>query len=585
MSLVSLLCASLLIYARTANSAPPPPVVDLGYAQYQGVVNTSLGITSFLGIRYASPPTGNLRFQAPAKPPKVSGVQLATTNAPACFQGGLAGGQNLTNPVVARDDSEQSEDCLFLSVYTPNLSPKVLLPTIVWIHGGGYAAGSAGDYNGADIVQESNNGAVVVVIQYRLGLFGFLAGKQVASEGALNAGLLDQQFALRWVNANIKKFGGNPTEVTLWGESAGAGSAIMHMIANNGKTSPSLFRAIMTSSSFLPSQYPYDSSIPQTLFNDVATQAGYLSYSMYDKLDNQSCCLRCANAADLTCLRAVDSATLATVNSNIIAAGFVGTFTFVPVVDETFITRTPTTALAQGKVNKASVFAVTNSNEGFIFVPQTADFDTADYARQLFPLLSAAQANSVASAYSSFATPAERATAIYGESIIICPTYLLLNAFPGQAYKGQMAVPPGFHGEDILYYYPDFTSFITAEPFDNAAFATAFSQGFVSFAANVNPNSKLRASITPLWSRWSPSAPLEMVFNQTDNKPAIAVSPMRVVEEFVQRHRTVAWLCFSSNEFSNYQSSSLDKKVCFLILEYFHLSVGLHRQRVSYLLM
>ncbi|KAF7350856.1 Carboxylic ester hydrolase [Mycena sanguinolenta] len=527
-----LLFAWLLCLVRAVNSLSAPPVVDLGYAQYQGAINTSLGIISFLGLRYAAAPTGkhvcsdvtvvhtenlpgNLRFQAPALPPRVeTGVQLATTNAPACFQGGL-GGQSLTNPVAARDDTDESEDCLFLSVYTPNMSPKMPLPTIVWIHGGGYATGSAGDYNGADIVQESNNNVVVVVIQYRLGLFGFLAGSQVKNEGALNAGLLDQQFALRWVNTNIQKFGGDPSQVTLWGESAGAGSVIQHMIANNGKTSPPLFRAIMTSSTFLPSQYPYDSSIPQALFDDVAAQAG------------------CADTTNLSCLRAVDSATLATVNSNMIAAGFAGTFTFVPVVDNTFIMQTLTTALAQGKdlsvimqltniLLKASVFSVTNSNEGFIFVPQTVDFDTADYVQQLFPLLSSEQVKSVTSAYSSFGTPAERATAIYGESIIICPTYLLLNTFPGLAYKGEMAVSPGFHGEDILYYYPDFTALITAEPFDNAAFATAFSQAFVSFAANLNPNSKLRASITPQWSRWSPFAPFEMIFNQTDNKPAIA---------------------------------------------------------------
>ncbi|KAF8205833.1 Alpha/Beta hydrolase protein [Mycena galopus ATCC 62051] len=508
MPLGSLLCASLLslLYAGPVISSPAAPVVNLGYAQYQGVVNTGLGITKFLGMRYATPPTGNLRFGAPQMPPSVHGVQLASTNPPACFQGGL-GGQSLTNPFTARDDSPQSEDCLFLSVYTPSMSPRIPLPTIVWIHGGGYATGSAGDYNGADIVQESNNGVVVVVIQYRLGLFGFLAGKQVKSSGALNAGLLDQQFALRWVNTNIRRFGGDPTKVTLWGESAGAASAVFHMIANNGNTVPSLFRAIMTSSTFFLPQYPYDASIPQTLFNDVATQAG------------------CANAADLTCLRRAESATLATVNTNIIAAGFAGTFPFVPVVDGTFITQTPTTALARGKVNRANILSVTNSNEGFIFVPQTADFTVVNYAQQLFPLLSPAQARSVASAYSALGTPTEQVTAIYGESIIICPTYLLLNTFSGKRSSGQgeMAVPPGFHAEDILYYYPDFTELITAAPFANAAFANAFSQGFVSFAAELDPNHNLRPSITPLWSQWSKSAPREMVFNQTNNQPAIGI--------------------------------------------------------------
>jgi len=96
-----------------------------------------------------------------------------------------------------------------------------------------------------------------------------------------------------------------------------------------------------------------------------------------------------------------------------------------------------------------------------------------------------------------------------------------------------MAVAPGFHGEDILYYFPDFTALVTAEPFNNAGFATAFSQGFVSFAANLDPNLKLRSSITPLWSKWSPLWPVEMVFNETDNKPCIA--PVRTSPTLLTR--------------------------------------------------
>src|ERR1700761_2416160 len=101
-----------------------------------------------------------------------------------------------------------------------------------------------------------------------------------------------------------------------------------------------------------------------------------------------------------------------------------------------------------------------------------------------------------------------------------------------------MAVPPGFHGEDILYYFPDFTALISAEPFDNAEFATAFSQGFVSFAANLDPNLKLRSSLTPLWSKWSPLVPVEMVFNETDNKPFIA--PAKTSPAILTRCRSVS---------------------------------------------
>ncbi|KAJ7664863.1 Alpha/Beta hydrolase protein [Mycena rosella] len=136
------------------------PVVYLDYAQYQGVFDADLNITSFLGIRYAAPPTGKSRWREPSPPSKVGGVQLAFSDAPQCYQG--APGTSPTNPVTARDDG-QSEDCLFLS------EP---LPTIVWIHGGGYVTGSASEFNGAELVQESNREVVVVIIQYRLGVFG-----------------------------------------------------------------------------------------------------------------------------------------------------------------------------------------------------------------------------------------------------------------------------------------------------------------------------------------------------------------------------------------------------------------------------
>ncbi|KAJ7132402.1 Alpha/Beta hydrolase protein [Mycena epipterygia] len=455
---------------------------------------------------------GNLRWQAPTPPSKVNGVQLAYSNPPQCYQGAF--GASPTNPEVARDD-EQSEDCLFLSVYSPALNSTKLLPTIVWIHGGGYVLGSASAYNGAELVQESNGEVVVVIIQYRLGLFGFLAGQEVKEGGALDAGLLDQNFALRWVNKNHQSmnstesaWSGDPDKVAIWGESAGAGSVIQHIVAQNGKTKPKLFRAAITSSTFLPSQYQYNDRIPQTLFNSVATQAG------------------CNNTNVLDCLRTVDAALLQEINLDLIIAGFTGTFTFVPVVDGSFITQSPTDGLAQGELNGDILLSVTNSHEGNIFVNQSVEYEVAQYVRELFPLFGAKESASVASVYQSLGSPLDQVNAIMGESIFICPTYRLLKAFKRDSYKGEFAIPPATHADDVVYYFPSFTEIPTPARFNNTAFINAFTQGFLSFAVNLDPNIKLRPIITPVWRKWSLAADSEMVFNRTEvGAPWIAAAP------------------------------------------------------------
>ncbi|KAK6981766.1 COesterase domain-containing protein [Favolaschia claudopus] len=280
-----------------AAAAQGAPTVNLGYAQYQGAVNAANNITHFLGVRYAAAPLGDLRFRAPQPPATISS------------------GSSPTNPLAPRQTIPQSEDCLFLNVFYPSNAagaPLKNLPTLVWIHGGGYLAGSA-------------NGVVVVVIQYRLGVFGFLPGAAVKKSGSLNAGLLDQDFALRWVQQHITKFGGDPAKVTIWAK---------HLVANGGQTKPQLFRGAITSSSFLPSH--------------------------------------CATANDaLTCLRGVAATTLETANTNINSAGFFGTFVVVP---------RPTVSLAQRKVNGKALLAVTNAFEGTVFVDQNANTVGALYA-------------------------------------------------------------------------------------------------------------------------------------------------------------------------------------------------------------
>ncbi|KAJ7692101.1 Alpha/Beta hydrolase protein [Mycena rosella] len=461
-SIFSLLTAVLCARAQTA------PIIDLGYARYQGAVDTAKNITNFLGIRYAAAPLGDLRFRAPQPPANVTGVQQATTEPNECFQ--ATSGQSATNPLRSRaDEIIDTEDCLFLNVHYPSNAagtPVGNLPTIVWIHGGGYLAGSASAFNGEDLIRQSNRGIVAVIIQYRLGVFGFLPGAEVKKNGALNAGL--RKFSA------ISKFGGDPSKVTIWGESAGAGSVLQHVVANNGQTEPQLFRAAITSSTFLPSQYQFNDRIPE---------------------------VGCTAASDaMACLRAADAATLETANTNINLAGFFGTFLLVPVIDGTFITQRPTLSLLEGKVNGKTLLSFTNTFEGTIFVNQSITSTAAQYAFDLFPNFGQAQANEVEALYSGLGTSIFQDNAVQGESIFICPTYTLLRAFPGRAFKGEFAIPPGLHGNDIVYYFPG----TATPPFNNTVFINAFAQSFTSFAISLDPN----------WSLFDVGN-TEMLFNET----------------------------------------------------------------------
>ncbi|KAJ7082931.1 alpha beta-hydrolase [Mycena belliarum] len=508
--------AATVVLCVQAQSAP---TIDLGYAQYQGVVSQA-NITHFLGIRYAAAPLGDLRFRGPQPPANITGVQQATVQPNQCFQS--SNGRSPTNPLETRMAALEvlsTEDCLFLNVWHPSAAagtPLENLPVLVWIHGGGYLAGQASAYDGEDVINQSNRGIVLVIIQYRLGVFGFLPGAEVKKNGALNAGLLDQDFALRWVNKHIFKFGGDPSKVTIWGESAGAGSVLQQVVANNGKTKPQLFRGAITSSTFLPSQYEYNDTIPEFLFREVVSQSN------------------CTTAADpMACLRSVDANVLQTANTQINTGGFFGTYLFIPVVDGSFITQRPTLSLLQRKVNGRALLSVTNTFEGTGFVDQNnaATANATRYALDLFPKFDLAHAAKVGSLYAGLGTQLFQENAIQGESIFICPTYSILRAFPNASFKAEFAIPPGMHANDIAYYWPT----LSTPPFQNTEFINAFAQLFTSFAISLDPNVKINSStITPYWKKWG-SGRTEMLFNKTAEEPV--VKPVKTSAALLKRCR------------------------------------------------
>ncbi|KAJ7692098.1 Alpha/Beta hydrolase protein [Mycena rosella] len=477
------------------------PIVDLGYAQYQGTVDTSTNITTFLGIRYAAAPIDELRFRAPQPPTNITRVQQATMQPNRCFQ--ASSGTLPTNPLRPRAiEVDTGEDCLFLSILFPRDADRVpqrLLPTIVWIHGGGYLAESSSMYRGTDLIHESNRGVVAIVIQYGLGVFGFLPGQEVKKNGTLNAGLLDQDFALRWVNKYIFKFGGDPSKVTIWGESAGTGSVLQQVVANDGQRKPQLFREAITSSTFLPSQYKYNNRIPELLYSEVVDQTN------------------CTAAADsVACLRTADVNALENANLNINAAGFFGTWVFIPVVDDEFIKQRPMLSLAQGKVNGEALLSVTNTFEGNDFVNQsTADTANAPrYALDLFPNFGPTEADCVGALYGGLSTHHFKLTLSKANQFLYVP-HTTCSA-PLAVTPGRANSPSHWeHITDVPYYFPSYEvdNGITFAIFNNTAFVNAFAQLFTSFAISLDPNVKIDpTTITPEWNKWDVRQ-VEMLFN------------------------------------------------------------------------
>jgi para-nitrobenzyl esterase len=206
-----------LALAAGASPVPPrfggAPVVQTNEGPVQGFQTE--GVTEFLGIPYAAPPVGSLRWRPPVSHARWTKTLQATAFGQICPQ-------ISTSPFAG--PSSNNEDCLFLNVFTPNIGSRSSekLPVIVWFYGGGNTGGESNDYDGSKLVTQGHT--VVVTLNYRAGLLGFMAHPAIDAEGHLfgNYGTLDQQFVLKWVQSNIANFGGNPNNVTIAGQSAGS---------------------------------------------------------------------------------------------------------------------------------------------------------------------------------------------------------------------------------------------------------------------------------------------------------------------------------------------------------------------------
>lgn len=284
------------------------------------------------------------------------------------------------------------EDCLFLNVYAPPDADN--LPVLVWIHGGGYGIGN-GQEDLTAIINANDKSFVGVTIQYRLGAFGFLSSDEVFENGVANAGILDQHFALQWVQAYIGLFGGNASAVTISGESAGGGSVMLQSMAYGGSLENSLFSNSIAASPYLPMQYGYKDWVPSQSYYAFAAEAGCLQATAYGN----------SPSTIFDCLTQQDTAILQDASFNVSSSGTYGTWGFLPVTDGIFIQDVPSQQLLQKRINGRNLLvgvsvatlipctnpetnrSQNNANEGPLFTPQniTTELGLLAWLRLTFP--------------------------------------------------------------------------------------------------------------------------------------------------------------------------------------------------------
>ncbi|KAF5377414.1 hypothetical protein D9757_009716 [Collybiopsis confluens] len=329
--------STLIVLIASAVVVKAASTVELDYGTFIGVQDTTTGITSFKGVRFAEPPVGDLRWKAPVFPPK---TQLGTVDASSFGNSCIPVPQSTVVPGT-------SEDCLFANVYVPiNATSHSKLPVMIWFHGGGFQTGNSQN-NAVPLMQAASSGMIFVAFEYRLGQFGFLAGTSYVDAGdALNAGLLDQRAGLKWVQRYISDFGGDPEKVTIWGESAGAASTLFHLIANGGDRE-GLFRASMGDSTPLTFMPSCDSAYLNGIFDAFVGFAG------------------CSSSLDaMSCLAKADAEVLASAGTELLGNRTSTLFVFDPCLDGVFLATRPVEAFKSGKFSKVPVLVGSNTNEG-----------------------------------------------------------------------------------------------------------------------------------------------------------------------------------------------------------------------------
>ncbi|KAJ6529348.1 carotenoid ester lipase precursor [Mycena capillaripes] len=389
----------VLLLQIASSLATSSPTVRLDDATVTGVANGTLH--KFLGIPYVKPPIGPLRLHLPQPIPRYTKNFAAKAYGPICPQQAQTLVLPDDVPEIVREEFAGiggpsplpiSEDCLTVNVIAPaSATPKSKLPVVVWIYGGGFEIGFPSSTDGSILVNQSiglGSPVVYVSLNYRLNVFGFLASKEVREAGLGNLGLRDQRQALRWVQQYITQFGGDPSKVTLWGESAGAISTSLQMVTNGGNNEGLFRSAIMDSGAPL---WLGDITHGQQYYDQIVNDVGCASSS--DTLD----CLR--NAPFEALMRATNSTPNLFVYQALAEA-------WIPRVDGDFLKDDPQRLVMRGSVADVPMINGVNDDEGTLFSFSTLNITTpeelATYLQTFYvPAASAAEIEHVLSFYPS----------------------------------------------------------------------------------------------------------------------------------------------------------------------------------------
>ncbi|XP_006455188.1 hypothetical protein AGABI2DRAFT_121127 [Agaricus bisporus var. bisporus H97] len=492
------------------------PTVKLDAATLTG--NSAGNVHQFLGIPFTQPPVGDLRFRRPHPIQGYNQSFSATRYGRSCPQ------QHFTAPIlqgIPQDIASgvlntlytaafpDGEDCLTINVIKPaSAIPTSKLPVLVWIYGGAFEFGSTTQYDGTGIVVKSiamDSPVIFVSMNYRVSAFGFLAGKEVKEAGVGNLGLQDQREALRWVQKYIPAFGGDHTKVTIWGESAGAISVSLHMLANGGNTGGLFRAAVMQSGAPIPVG---DIERGQKYYNAIVDGTG------------------CASANDtLQCLRTVPYAKLkAAVDDtpNIFSYQSLH-LAWLPRADGVFLTDHPQRLVQKGQIARVPFITGNCDDEGTAFslstLNVTENSQVADYflntflpgslRPQILRLLNLYTENiSEGSPFDTgilnALTPQfKRIAAILGDGVFQAPRRFFLNYTSGKQdiwvfLSKRFKLLPfvgSLHGSDLL------NSFLLGQELQDY---------IIRFTVTLDPNSKGLFGFK--WPKYTTQDPKQLVF-------------------------------------------------------------------------
>ncbi|MGA2275410.1 MAG: carboxylesterase family protein [Bryobacteraceae bacterium] len=379
-----------------------------------GIAGADPAVRVFEGVPFAAPPVGALRWQAPQPAAAWNGVRKADQFGARCYQG------SVFSDMIFRDKGI-SEDCLYLNVWTPSPAPKKRLPVLVYFYGGGFAAGS-GDEPRYDGTNFAKKGVIVVTVNYRLGVFGFLAHPELTAESphkaSGNYGMLDQVAALQWVHRNIGAFGGDPEKVTIGGESAGS-MAVSVLMAS--PLAAGLFRGAIGESGamFGGVMAPLSLDSAEKIGANFATSLGAKSLAE----------MRAASAEDV--LKA----------STRVRSG--------PIIDGYFLTADPASTYAAGKQSHVALLAGWNADEVRMGVLSRKEKPTAASFRGQLSALFGDKAAAAAEVYAASTDEEALASAgdLASDTFIVYSTWkwIEMHSATGQApvyrFRFDRAVP------------------------------------------------------------------------------------------------------------------------------------------------